>query len=81
MAEVGSFVLVVGVGDFDLRLLRITAVGVARFQLFEVLDGLFVVAVGQIDPWLRRRVSAPTSPGFILDFRQQAAAGYQQCKN
>jgi hypothetical protein len=30
----------VGVGDVDLRLLRVAAVGIARFELFEVLDRL-----------------------------------------
>jgi len=38
-------VLVVGVGDFQLRLLRIAAEGVARFQRFEQLDRAFVVAL------------------------------------
>jgi hypothetical protein len=34
--------LVVGVGDLDLRLLRIAPEGIARFEDLEVLDGLFV---------------------------------------
>jgi hypothetical protein len=38
-------VLPVGVGDLDLRLLGIAPVGIARFELLEVLDGLGVGAV------------------------------------
>jgi hypothetical protein len=37
---------VIGVGDFELRLLRIAAIGKARFELFEILDGLVVGAFG-----------------------------------
>jgi hypothetical protein len=41
-------VLVIGVGDFELRLLRIAAERVARFQRLEQLDGAFVVAAVEI---------------------------------
>ena len=39
-AEAGSPSLVVGVGDLELRLLRVAAVGIARFELLEILDRL-----------------------------------------
>jgi hypothetical protein len=45
MAEAGSAWLVVGVGDFELRLLGVAAIGIARFQLLEILDRLVVAAV------------------------------------
>ena len=78
MAEAGSFVLVVGVGHFDLRLLRIAAVGVTRFQLFEILDGLFVIAVGHLILGFGVEFLRRPALGFVLDFRQQAATGHQQ---
>jgi hypothetical protein len=43
IADAGSLAEI-GVGDFDLRLLRIAAVGEARFELFEILDRLVVGA-------------------------------------
>src|SRR5690606_7737975 len=42
----GFALLVVGVGGFQLRLLGVAAVGVAGFQLLEILDGLVIGAVG-----------------------------------
>ena len=38
-------VSVISIGDFKLRLLRITAIGIACFKGLEQLDGLFIIAV------------------------------------
>ena len=55
-------VLVVRVGDLDLRLLREAAVRIARLELLVVLDRLLVVAVVEVVLGLAYRASARTSP-------------------
>jgi hypothetical protein len=61
-------VLPVGVGDVDLRLLRIAAVGIARFELFKVLDGLRVGALVERILGFGVELVGRPADGFILGF-------------
>jgi hypothetical protein len=56
----------VGVGDVDLRLLRVATVGIARFELFEVLDGLGVGAVVERILGFGIELVGRPADGFIL---------------
>jgi hypothetical protein len=63
----------IGVGDFELGLLRIAAVGEAGFEFFEILDRLVVGAfVHGLLGFGVELVGCPVG-GLIDDVRQQAA--------
>ncbi len=66
-------VLVVGVGDLDLRLLREAPIRIARLELFEILDGLFVVAVVEVRLRLGIELLRRPALGLVYLLGQQAA--------
>ena len=63
--QVGFLVLVIGIGNFKFGLLCIAAKGIARLQDFEILDGLFVILLGQFFLGLGIQLVGRPVLGFI----------------
>src|SRR5260221_1811118 len=74
MAGGALAVLPVGESDFQLRLLRVAPVGIARLELLEELDGLLVVLVA--DRVLRLAVELLRRPadGLVVGLDRGAAS-------
>src|SRR5262245_28360881 len=69
----GLVVLIVRIGDLELRLLRVTAVGITRLEFLVVLDRFLVVAVVQIVLGLGIKLLRGPAFGLIVVWRQQTA--------
>ncbi|EXI76396.1 MAG: hypothetical protein AW07_00343 [Candidatus Accumulibacter sp. SK-11] len=71
-------VLPVGIGNVDLCLLRVAAVGIARFELLEVLHRPRIGAL--VERFLGFGVELVGRPAdrFVLAFREESAAGKQR---
>ena len=74
----GLALAVVGVGDLELRLLRVATVRKARLELLEELDCLVIGAVAYGVLGLGVEPVGRPAGGFVDLFRQQAAAAGQQ---
>ena len=76
----GSRVLVlpVGIGHFDLRLLRKPAEGVARFELFKELDRLVPVAGARLRFGLGVHLLHRPALGLVVIIAAEQAAGAEQ---
>jgi hypothetical protein len=73
-------VLPVGVGDVDLRLLRVAAVGIARFELLEVLDRLGVGAVVERILGFGVELVGRPADGFILGVGKKPTAAISEAR-
>ena len=70
-------VLVICIRDFELRLLRVAAVRIARLELLVELDGFFVIAIVQVGLGFRVQLVRRPALGFIVIHRRQQAAACQ----
>ena len=67
--------LVVGVGGLDLGLLGVAAIGIARLEFLEILDGLVVSAVGHRGLGFGVELVGRPAGSFVDLLGQEAAAG------